>query len=260
MDGKRVIVTGAGSGIGRASAQAFAAAGARVLASDVSRSVYDTVDLVEEAGGTCVPVVADVGVEGQVQGVITTAVDQWGGLDVMFANAGTVSALAPVTELTAADWEVAIRVNLMGTFFCLKHAVRRMLDDEVPGAVICTASVAGLRAGGGPAQYSATKAAVINLVQNAACQLAGTGIRVNAICPGLIETAMTRPIFEMARRASKEDRIGQLNPLRRAGQPEEIAKMVVHLASDDASYVNGEALVVDGGLAASLPMIPGKMW
>lgn len=260
LEGKRVIVTGAGSGIGRASALAFAASGARVLASDVARSVYDTVDLVEAAGGTCVPVVADVGVEGQVEGLVATAVERWDGLDVMFANAGTVSALAPVTELTAADWEVAIRVNLMGTFFCLKHAARRMLDDQVAGSVICTASVAGLRAGGGPAQYSATKAAVINLVQNAACQLAGTGIRVNAICPGLVETGMTRPIFEMARKANKEDRIGQLNPLRRAGQPEEIAKMVVHLASDDASYVNGEALVVDGGLAASLPMIPGKIW
>lgn len=231
-----------------------------MLVSDVSRNVYDTVDLVEEAGGACLPVVADVGVEGQVEGLIATTIERWGGLDVMFANAGTVGALAPVTELTSADWDVAIRVNLMGTFFCLKHAVRRMLDDDVAGSVICTASVAGLRAGGGPAHYSATKAAVINLVQNAACQLAGTGIRVNAVCPGLIETGMTRPIFEMAKRANKTHRIGQLNPLRRAGQPEEVAKMVMHLASDDASYINGEALVIDGGLAASLPMIPGKMW
>jgi len=260
LQGRRAIITGAGSGIGRAAARAFAVEGARVLATDVARGVYDTADLVEGAGGSCIPVLADVGVEGQVEGVIATAVEQWGGLDVMFANAGTVGALAPVTELTAADWEATIRVNLMGTFFCLKHAVKRMLDDGVAGTVICTASVAGLRAGGGPAHYSATKAAVINLVQNAACQLAGTGIRVNAICPGLIETGMTKPIFDMARQAGKQDRIGQLNPLRRAGQPEEIAAMVVHLASDDASYVNGEALVIDGGLAAGLPMIPGKMW
>jgi NAD(P)-dependent dehydrogenase (short-subunit alcohol dehydrogenase family) len=101
---------------------------------------------------------------------------------------------------------------------------------------------------------------VINLVRNAACQLAGTGIRVNAICPGLVETGMTQPIFDMARAANKEDRIGQLNPLKRAGTAEEIARVALSLVSEASSYVNGEAVVIDGGLAASLPMIPGRMW
>jgi NAD(P)-dependent dehydrogenase (short-subunit alcohol dehydrogenase family) len=127
------------------------------------------------------------------------------------------------------------------------------------GSVVCTASVAGLRSGAGGPQYSASKAAVINLVQTASWQLAGKGVRVNAICPGLIETGMTRPLFEYARSAGKEGKIGQLNPLRRGGQPDEIARVALFLASDEASYVNGQAWAVDGGLSASLPVVPGRM-
>lgn len=168
--------------------------------------------------------------------------------------------MAPFVDQTADDWDQVLRVNLLGVFFCLKHAARHMLAADRPGVLLCTASVAGLRAGGGPAPYSASKAAVINLVRNAACQLAGTGIRVNAICPGLIETGMTQPIFDMARAADKEDRIGQLNPLKRAGTADEIARIAALLVSDDASYLNGEAVVVDGGLSASLPMVLGRMW
>jgi len=119
--------------------------------------------------------------------------------------------------------------------------------------------VAGLRSGAGPTPYSASKAGVVNLVQTAANQLAGTGVRVNAICPGLIETGMTRPIFEGARAAGHEHKIGQLNPLRRAGQPREIAEAAVFLASDESSYVNGQALPVDGGLSSSHPFVPGRL-
>ena len=121
------------------------------------------------------------------------------------------------------------------------------------GSIICTASVAGLRSGAGGAAYSASKAGVINLVQSAAQQLSGTGIRVNAICPGLIETGMTKPIYELARERGKADRIGELNPLGRGGEPGEIAKAALFLASDESSYVNGQALVVDGGLSSSHP-------
>jgi NAD(P)-dependent dehydrogenase (short-subunit alcohol dehydrogenase family) len=122
------------------------------------------------------------------------------------------------------------------------------------GAIICTASVAGLRSGAGGIPYSASKAGVINLVQTCAQQLAGTGVRVNAICPGLIETGMTKPIFERARERGTEGKIGQLNPLQRGGVPEEIAGAALFLASDDSSYVDGQAIVVDGGLSSSHPV------
>ncbi len=123
------------------------------------------------------------------------------------------------------------------------------------GSIICTASVAGLRSGAGCLPYSASKAGVISLVQTAANQLSGTGVRINAICPGLIETGMTRPIFDQARARGSERKIGQLNPLRRAGAPEEIAQTALFLASDAASYVNGQAIAVDGGLSSSHPIV-----
>ena len=260
LAGKRAVITGAASGIGRASAHAFAAEGARLVLCDVARSVFEVADAITAAGGEAVAALVDVADESQVAGLVQQSIDSHGGIDVIFANAGVVSAVVPIIELTERDWQSVINVNLLGAFFCIKHAARAMLEAATAGSIICTASVAGLRAGGGPAHYSATKAAVINLVQNAACQLADTAIRVNAICPGLIQTGMTQPIFDMAKSAGKEHKIGQLNPLKRAGQPEEIAKVAVMLAGDDASYINGEAIVVDGGLAASLPMIPGKMW
>lgn len=121
------------------------------------------------------------------------------------------------------------------------------------GSIVLTASVAGLRANAGGSPYSASKAGVISLAQTAAYSLSGTGVRVNAICPGLIETGMTKPIFEYARARGSADRIGQINPLRRAGQPEEIAAAALFLASDESSYVNGQAFAVDGGLSSSHP-------
>jgi NAD(P)-dependent dehydrogenase (short-subunit alcohol dehydrogenase family) len=126
------------------------------------------------------------------------------------------------------------------------------------GAIVCTASVAGIRNGAGSPAYSASKAGVISLVSLAANNLAGTGVRVNGVAPGLIETGMTKPIFDRAREKGTDDKIGQLNALRRAGQPEEIAKVALFLASDDASYVNGQVLPVDGGLSSSLPIVPPK--
>ena len=127
------------------------------------------------------------------------------------------------------------------------------------GSIVCTASVAGLRSGAGSTPYSASKAGVISLVQTAANQLAGTGVRINAICPGLIETGMTRGIFELARQRGTDHKIGQLNPTRRAGEPEEIARAALFLASDESSYVNGQAIAVDGGLSSSHPFVPGRL-
>jgi NAD(P)-dependent dehydrogenase (short-subunit alcohol dehydrogenase family) len=135
----------------------------------------------------------------------------------------------------------------------IKHA-SAVMREKGKGSIICTASVAGIRSGAGGIPYSASKAGVINLVQTSANELYGTGVRVNAICPGLIETGMTRMVYERARERGTEDRIGQLNPLKRGGEPEEIAGAALFLASDDSSYVNGQAIVVDGGLSSSHPV------
>jgi NAD(P)-dependent dehydrogenase (short-subunit alcohol dehydrogenase family) len=145
-----------------------------------------------------------------------------------------------------------LRVNLIGPFLAVKHASVPMIAQG-HGSIVCTASVAGLRANAGGHPYSASKAGVISLVQTTANSLTGTGVRINAICPGLIETGMTRPTFDYARSRGTSDRIGQLNPMLRHGVPSEIAHMALFLASDDASYVNGQAIAVDGGLSSTHP-------
>jgi NAD(P)-dependent dehydrogenase (short-subunit alcohol dehydrogenase family) len=238
LKGKIAIVTGAASGIGKASAALFAAEGAIVIAADV-------------AAGENV-VAADAGREEDVRALVDLAVREHGGLDIFFANAGVSGGLASIFEQTPEDWQEILRVNLIGPFLAIKHAAPA-IKERGRGSIICTASVAGLRAGAGGAAYSASKAGVINLVTVAATQLAGSNVRVNAICPGLIETGMTKPVYDWARASGKESRLGHLNPLKRGGEPEEIAHAALFLASDEASYVNGHALVVDGGLSISHP-------
>lgn len=259
LEGKRAVVTGAASGIGRASALLFAREGAFVLAADVNEAVHDTAGAIAAVGGRARAVVADIGHEETVQELLRECVDSGGGLDIVFANAGAAGRLVSLLDLTADDWLAILRVNVLGTFLCIRHAAS-IMKDRGGGSIVCTASVAGLRAGAGPAHYSASKAAIINLVQASACQLAGTGVRVNAVCPGLIETGMTRELFEAARAAGKGERIGQLNPTRRAGEPDEVAAAALFLASDESAYVNGQTLVVDGGLSASLPFVPGRVF
>ena len=238
LKGKIAIVTGAGSGIGKAAAALFRAEGATVIAADIA-----------EADGV---VRACAGREEDVKGLIDTAAREHGGLDIFFANAGISGGLASIFEQSAEDWQEILRINLIGPFLAIRHAAPSM-KERGGGSIICTASVAGLRAGAGGPAYSASKAGVINLVQVAATQLAGSNVRVNAICPGLIETGMTRPFYDWARAKGKEDQLGHLNPLKRGGEPEEIARAALFLASDESSYVNGHALVVDGGLSISHP-------
>jgi len=258
LEGKRAIVTGAASGIGRASAQLFAAEGASVVVMDREKSgLADTVERIRGAGGRCVASVGDSGSEADVRRAVERAQAEFGGLDVVFANAGIGGDRAPLLEQSVENWTEVLRVNLIGPFLAIKHAAP-VLVAAGGGSIVCTASVAGLRAHAGGPAYSASKAGVINLVQTAAHQLAGTGVRVNAICPGLIETGMTRPLFELARQRGTSERIGQLNPLRRPGRPEEIARMALFLASDEASYVNGQAIAVDGGLSSSHPFVPQR--
>jgi NAD(P)-dependent dehydrogenase (short-subunit alcohol dehydrogenase family) len=235
LAGKVAIVTGAASGIGKATVELFRREGATVIGADVSEGA---------------DAVIDAGSEGDVHALVERVAREHGGLDIYFANAGISGGFASIAEQTAEDWAQILRVNLIGPFLAIKYAAP-LMNLRGGGSIICTASVAGLRAGAGGAAYSASKAGVINLVQSAAQQLAGSGVRVNAICPGLIETGMTRPIYELARATGQEDRLGELNPLRRGGEPEEIAQAALFLASDDSSYVNGAALVVDGGLSSS---------
>jgi NAD(P)-dependent dehydrogenase (short-subunit alcohol dehydrogenase family) len=255
LAGKVAIITGAASGIGRAAALLFAREGAAVVAADMSGAVEETVASIEAAGGRAVAVRADAGSEEDVSALVAAAEEGFGGLDIFFANAGvTGNVPGGYFDATPDEWLATMRVNVVGPFLAVKHggpAIRK----RGGGAIICTASVAGLRSGAGPAPYSASKAAVINLVQTAAQQMAGSGVRVNAICPGLIETGMTRVAYEAARASGKEHRIGALNPMARGGEPEEIASVALFLASSAASYVNGHALVTDGGLSSSHPTV-----
>ncbi len=238
LQNKIAIVTGAASGIGKATAALFRAEGATVVAADI-------------AGSEGV-VAADAGREEDVRGLIDAAVKEHGGLDIFYANAGISGGMASIFEQSAEDWEAILRTNLIGPFLAIKHAAPA-IRERGGGSILCTASVAGIRAGAGGPAYSASKAGVINLVQVAATQLAGSNVRVNAICPGLIETGMTKPFYDWARQAGKVDRLGHLNPLKRGGVPDEIARAALFLASDESSYVNGHALVVDGGLSVSHP-------
>lgn len=253
LEGRAAVITGAGSGIGRATSRLFAAEGASVVCVDKTEGAAETARLITEAGGRAVAMQGDAADEAFVASAIDRAVSEFGRLDVVYANAGISGGPTAVPDLDAAVWTEILRVNLIGPFLAAKHAARVMIPAG-KGAIICTASVAGLRSGAGPIPYSASKAGVISLVQTMANELYGTGVRINAICPGLIETGMTRGTYEYARARGTADRIGQLNPLTRGGEPEEIAHAALFLASDDASYVNGQALPVDGGLSSSHPV------
>jgi NAD(P)-dependent dehydrogenase (short-subunit alcohol dehydrogenase family) len=257
LKGKIAIVTGAASGIGRASALLFAAEGAAVVALDRAAEVAATAATIVSSGGRCIALIKDSSAEKDVAGAVATAIKEYGGLDVCYANAGISGGLVPFSEETVERWTEVLKVNLIGTFLLVKYAALEMIKQK-RGSIICTASVAGLRSGAGGVPYSASKAGVISLVQTMANQLTGTGVRINAICPGLIETGMTRPIFERARERGSEAKIGQLNPLQRYGVPEEIAKAALFLASDGASYVNGQAIAVDGGLSSSHPVVVSR--
>ena len=250
---KSIIVTGAGSGIGRAAALQFAAEGGQVLCADKTDGADATAAAIRDAGGRAEALRMDAGLEADVERAVALAVERFGGLDVMFANAGISGGMASIFDTPAELIAEVLRVNLIGPFLAIKHAAP-CIAERGSGAIVLTASVAGIRSGAGSPAYSASKAGVINLAKTAAQQLSGSNVRVNAICPGLTETGMTKGTFDYAREVGKVDRVGRLNPLRRGAQPEELAKVALFLASDDASYVNGQAIAVDGGLSSSHPV------
>lgn len=250
-EGKVAIVTGAGSGIGRATAQRMAREGAKVCLVDVNEAgLADSLPEGDHITMTC-----DVSDEAQVKGVVDAVMARWGRIDAVANNAGIACSKEPITGNDMATWTEVLGVNLIGVAHFIKHA-GQVMCDQGSGAIVNTASVAGIRSGAGGNAYSASKAGVINLTMTAACDLGGHNVRVNAVCPGLIETGMTKPVFDYARDAGKEDRLGSRCELRRYGRPEEIAAAICFLASDDASYITGQALPVDGGNTASLNL-PG---
>jgi len=253
LGGKVAIVTGAASGIGRASAILFAQEGARLLIADQNaEGLNATGRVIAERGGSVEVVAADVSREDDVKAFVGRAIERFGALDIVYANAGILGSTDALLDQSVELWRRVLEVNLFGPFIAIKHAAPHMIAKG-RGSIVLTASTAGLRANAGSAPYSASKAGVISLAQTAANAFLGTGVRVNAICPGLIETGMTRPLFERARERGTAGKIGQLNPLQRAGAPEEIAAMALFLASDESSYVNGQAVAVDGGLSSTLP-------
>jgi len=253
LEGRSTVITGAASGIGRATARLFAREGAKVVCFDKADAVHETVRLIAADGGVARAATGDAGDEADVKALIDLAVSSHGGLDAIYANAGISGGAKAMPDIDAAFFAEILRINLIGPFMAIKHA-SPIMRAAGKGSIICTASVAGIRSGAGGMPYSASKAGVINLVQTAANVLYGTGVRINAICPGLIETGMTAPIYQNARERGTDDKIGQLNPLKRGGEPHEIAGAALFLASDDSSYVNGQAIVVDGGLSSSHPV------
>ena len=254
LENKNIVITGAGSGIGRATSLLAAGYGAKVVCVDLTDGAEETAAEIIATGGTATSVRANVAEEAEVEAFVQTCVDQYGRIDGIYANAGVSGGRKPMSELTVEDWQRTLSVNTVGVFLAAKHSLKHFLAQG-HGAILCTASVAGLRANAGGVDYSASKAGVISIVQTTAYQTYGTGVRINAICPGLIETGMTKPTFDLARERGKEDKIGQINPMKRFGQPSEIGEMACFLLSERASYVNGQAVPVDGGLSSSHPWV-----
>lgn len=245
---KVAVITGAGSGMGRASALLFAAEGAKVLVADVNeRGGEETVETITAAGGRAAFLRTDVASSEDVKRMVMTALKRFGTLDILFNNAGIAGESARLADQSEENWHRVIGINLTGVYLGMRHAIPVMLEQG-GGSIISTASVAGMVGWARAAAYSAAKGAVINLTRTAAIEYARRNIRVNCICPGVIHTPLLEGIqgdIEAGR-----DRLNRMQPMPRIGTPDDIAQMALYLASDDAAFVTGAAMVVDGGYTA----------
>jgi NAD(P)-dependent dehydrogenase (short-subunit alcohol dehydrogenase family) len=256
LDGKVALVTGGGSGIGRATTLTFLREGARVVVGDLNEaSLAETLALARAQGAAdrLASLRADVSAERDVAALVTLAGERFGGLDCLFNNAGVGGAFGPIGETTVEEWDFTFAVLVRGVFLGIKHGAARMKAQGRGGSIINTASIAGIGGGAGPHAYSAAKAAVANLSRSVSAELAAHRIRVNAIAPGMIKTPLA-----MGRREEAWDRLArQKQPWPDLGLPEHIADTALFLASDDSRFITGQVIVVDGGLTAMGPDLFG---
>ncbi len=243
VEGKVALVTGAARGIGRATARLFAREGARVVLADLLEEGEAVAEEIRREGGQAVFVRSDVTREPEVEALVSGAVERFGRLDCAHNNAGITGSVGAVQEIGLEDFEHTLRVNLLGVFLCLKHELR-VMQRQGAGAVVNTSSGSGLIATPGLAPYCASKHAVLGLTKTAALENARTGVRVNAVLPGSVDTPMLRAAMESS--PGMEKMIRASVPSGRLGAPEEVAEAVVWLCSDRASLVSGASLLVDG--------------
>jgi NAD(P)-dependent dehydrogenase (short-subunit alcohol dehydrogenase family) len=248
LEGKVALVTGGTSGIGRDTAVLFAKTGAKVVvAGRREQEGNETIELIRAAGGDGVFVKADVSKTAEVDALVQKTVEKFGRLDFAFNNAGIEGVWVPIAKQTEEDWDRTIGINLKGVWLCLKYEIRQMLKQGGGGAIVNMSSVTGLVGAGGAAAYSASKHGVIGLTKSAALETAKNGIRINAVCPAVIETPMGKRLFGAP---AVHKAVLNSHPIGRFGRPGEIAEAVVWMCSDRASFMTGQSLVLDGGFLA----------